>query len=88
MRWQLQEAKARLSEVLARARSEGPQVITLRGEEAAVLLSFEDFRRLASPGPLVSTLRESPLRYDEPDLVDRLFERSRDMGRPPGEGDR
>ncbi len=35
--WQLQEAKNKLSEVIRRAREEGPQTITVRGEEAAVI---------------------------------------------------
>ena len=37
--WQLQEAKCKLSEVVERALSEGPQGITVRGEPAAVLIS-------------------------------------------------
>jgi prevent-host-death family protein len=35
--WQLQEAKNKLSEVIRRAREEGPQTITVRGEDAVVL---------------------------------------------------
>jgi prevent-host-death family protein len=61
-RWQLQEAKARLSEVVKTAAREGPQEITVRGETAAVLLSGEDFARLARPKPgFVEFLRRSPL---------------------------
>lgn len=44
-RWQLQEAKARLSEVVKSAR-EGPQEISVRGEPAAVVLSIEAYERL------------------------------------------
>ena len=44
--WTLQDAKARLSEVLRRARSEGPQRLTVHGRDAAVILSSEEFRRL------------------------------------------
>jgi antitoxin Phd len=44
-RWQLQEAKARLSEVVKSAR-EGPQEISVRGEPAAVVLSIEEYERL------------------------------------------
>ena len=40
--WQVQDAKARLSELIARARSEGPQTITRNGREQAVVLSIED----------------------------------------------
>ena len=48
MAWQLQEAKQKFSEVVDRALSEGPQVVTRHGEEVAVVLSAEDFRKLAA----------------------------------------
>ncbi len=38
-KWQLQEAKNKLSEVIRRAREEGPQTITVRGEDAVVVAS-------------------------------------------------
>ncbi len=61
-RWQLQEAKARLSELIAAARAEGPQEVTVRGESAAVVLSKDDFDRLAKPKPgFLEFLRKSPL---------------------------
>lgn len=41
MTWQLQDAKNRFSEVVQRARREGPQIVTLRGGQAAVVLSAE-----------------------------------------------
>lgn len=44
--WQLQEAKAKLSEVIDSAESDGPQVITRRGVEAAVLVPIEQWRRM------------------------------------------
>jgi antitoxin Phd len=44
--WQVQDAKARFSELLKRARTEGPQVVTKRGQEAAVLLSAKEWREL------------------------------------------
>jgi prevent-host-death family protein len=43
--WQLQEAKAMLSEVVKSA-SAAPQLITVRGEETAVILSIMDYRKL------------------------------------------
>jgi prevent-host-death family protein len=46
MNWQLQEAKARFSEFLNAALKEGPQVVTRRGVEAAVLVPIEEWRRL------------------------------------------
>ena len=44
--WQLQEAKARFSELVETARTAGPQVITRRGVETAVLVPAEEWNRL------------------------------------------
>jgi antitoxin Phd len=61
-RWKLEDAKARFSEVVRRADSEGPQMVTVRGTEAAVVVSARDFARLgrAAPErkPLVEFLQE------------------------------
>jgi prevent-host-death family protein len=46
-RWQVQEAKQRFSEVLRRAQSDGPQIITRHGEEVAVIIEATEFHRLA-----------------------------------------
>jgi antitoxin Phd len=46
-RWQLQDAKARFSEFLDASLKEGPQVVTKRGIDAAVLVPMDDWRRLA-----------------------------------------
>lgn len=43
MEWQLQEAKARFSELVRKAIDEGPQTVTRRGKEAVVVLSAEQF---------------------------------------------
>ena len=60
--WQMQEAKARLSEVVKRAESEGPQDITLHGQSVAVLLSRSTFERLSgNQHTLVDFMRHSPL---------------------------
>jgi prevent-host-death family protein len=60
--WALQDAKNRLSEVVDRAISEGPQTITRRGVETVVVVSVEEFRDLAEPkGSLVNFFRASPL---------------------------
>jgi prevent-host-death family protein len=48
--WQVQEAKARLSELIEKARTEGPQTITKHGSEAAVVLSMDEYRRLSKRG--------------------------------------
>jgi len=44
--WQVQDAKARFSELLDTALSKGPQVVTRRGVEAAVLVPIDEWRRL------------------------------------------
>jgi len=60
--WQLQAAKARLSEVLRAAEEDGPQEITLRGRSAAVVLSRAEFdRRSSRKGSFAGFLRRSPL---------------------------
>jgi antitoxin Phd len=44
--WQVQEAKAKFSELLDKALSEGPQVVSRRGVAAAVLVPIEEWERL------------------------------------------
>jgi len=44
--WQLQEAKARFSEFLDAAVKKGPQIVTRRGVETAVLVPIEEWNRL------------------------------------------
>ena len=60
--WQMQEAKARLSEVVKRAEHEGPQDITLHGKSVAVLISRATYERLSGNQlSLVQFMRQSPL---------------------------
>ncbi len=44
--WQVQEAKARFSEFLAAAEREGPQIVTKRGVETAVLVPIAQWRNI------------------------------------------
>jgi len=46
MPWQLQDAKARFSEFLDATLEKGPQIVTRRGVEAAVLVPIEEWNRL------------------------------------------
>jgi prevent-host-death family protein len=46
MRWQVQDAKPRFSELIRTAHAEGPQVVTRHGEEIAVVVDIADYRRL------------------------------------------
>lgn len=49
MSWQLQEAKQRFSEVVREAVAGSPQTITKHGEEVAVVVSIDDYRRMSRP---------------------------------------
>lgn len=63
--WQVQEAKQRLSEVLRAAESSGPQVISRRGEDVAVVVDISDYRRLAGVQvELADFLRHGPVADD------------------------
>lgn len=67
--WQLQDAKARLSEVIKEAALHGPQEITLRGEPAVVVISKKEYCRLIKPKPsFVQFMQQSPLAQIELDL--------------------
>jgi antitoxin Phd len=54
--WPVQDAKARFSEMLEACLKQGPQLVTKRGSEAAVLVPIEDWRRLQ--GAPVRTLKD------------------------------
>lgn len=63
--WLLQDAKARFSELVRLAGSEGPQHVTVHGREAVVVVSAEEFRRLKggmTGQALVDALQASPHR--------------------------
>ena len=75
-RWALQDAKARFSEVVRKAKTEGPQRITVHGREEVVVVSVEEYRRVKGQPTgeaLVELLRESPLRNVN---IDRAATRS------------
>ena len=60
--WQMQEAKAKISEVVKRAQ-ESPQEITMHGKSVAVVISREAFDRLTQQGDsLLAFMQRSPLR--------------------------
>lgn len=67
--WQLQEAKNKFSEVVEEAINGDPQLITKRGVEAVVVLSYAEYRKLTVPRQKLSTFfQESPLAEVELDL--------------------
>ena len=78
--WQIQEAKARMSELVKRAQTQ-PQGITLHGKPVAVVISCESFDRLSlTQDSLVDFMRRSPL-HGADDLV---FERDQSLTREVG----
>lgn len=75
MAWQIQEAKQRFSEVVREALDNGPQVVTRHGEEVAVVVAIDEYRRMSG---------------DVADLKDHLLSGPRtdhlDIRRPPDRG--
>lgn len=78
--WPVQDAKARFSEFLETCLAEGPQLVTRRGSEAAVLVSIEHWRRLqAQARPSMKTV----LMAEEPRVDFKIPPRGRAKRRPP-----
>jgi prevent-host-death family protein len=64
-RWILQDAKARFSELVRRARSEGPQLVTVHGRDEVMVVAIDEFRRLKGEptgAALIGALQVSPYR--------------------------
>ena len=64
-RWALQDAKARFSELVRRARSDGPQHVTVHGRDEVVVMSADEFRRLTGDltgEVLIAAMKASPHR--------------------------
>ena len=60
--WQLQEAKNKFSNLVDKARHNGPQFVTKHGKESVVIIAIEDYQKLNKPkSDLVSFLKKSPL---------------------------
>ena len=79
MSWQLQEAKNRLSEVIKAATTKGPQIITVRGKETAVVLSEREYRALCGVRePLGTYLCRTAPAGIEPELFERRDDGGRD----------
>lgn len=60
--WPLQDAKARLSEVIKTAKKNGPQIITQRGVKSAVVVPFEEWEHTQKQHKptLLEILRSGP----------------------------
>lgn len=72
-KWQIQEAKAKFSEVVREATDDGPQEITHHGEPVVVILSKALYDKLRAPKKisLVDLIGKSPLKG-----LDMEFERN------------
>jgi len=75
-RWKLEDAKARFSEVVRHARAVGPQRVSVRGRDAVVIVSVEEFDRLAGKKP------RQPL----VDFMESLHLEGLDLTREPDRG--
>lgn len=78
--WKLEDAKARFSELVRRARTEGPQRVTRRGRDAVVVIAAEELEQLrapqAAPGGFVEFMESLHVAGAELDLA-----RDHDTGR-------
>jgi prevent-host-death family protein len=63
--WLLQDAKSRFSELVRRVKSEGPQHVTVHGQEEVVVIAADEFRRLKGDrtgAALIAAMQASPHR--------------------------
>lgn len=62
-KWQVQEAKAKFSELIKRAVKDGPQEISVRGKSTAIMISKQQYIDLTSPKTsFVKFVQDSPLK--------------------------
>ena len=75
--WQLQDAKSKFSQLVDNAMHHRPQFVTKHGDNAVVIISFEEYTKFIKPkDDLVTFLRNSPLADSDLD-----FTRNKDMPR-------
>ena len=85
MNWHLQDAKNNLSKVVRKAQTEGPQIVTVRGEPAVAVISIEEYRRThpeegkAPKMNFIEFLLSGPAWSDE--MVEAVNQRSKEPGR-------
>ena len=60
--WQLQDAKNKFSNLVDKAQNFGPQIVTKHGEEAVVVLSISEYKKLIKPKMnIIKFFQKSPL---------------------------
>jgi prevent-host-death family protein len=69
MRWQVQDAKQRFSELLRSAHAEGPQVVTRHGQEVAVVIDIADYWNLKGDVPEFKDYLRAGAECDAVDLT-------------------
>jgi len=75
--WQLQEAKSKFSQLVEKAMKHQPQIVTKHGDEAVVILSVEDYKKMIAPeSSLLDFFDNSPLKGMELDC-----QRAKDLPR-------
>ena len=80
--WKLEDAKAKFSEVVRRAKAEGPQRVTYRGKDAVIIMSIEDYEQLAQPASAGQPAGQNLVDFLQGLGLHELdIERSRDTGR-------
>lgn len=77
-KWPVKDAKSRFSELIGKAETDGPQVITRHGRDRVVVLSIDAYRQLESAKP---DFREYLL--SGPKVEEFRTDRERDLGRDP-----
>lgn len=78
-RWKLEDAKARFSEVVRHAREEGPQRVSVRGHDAVVVMSVEEFERLVPEKPRLPFLQFMESLHLDGLNLEREMDRGRDV---------
>ncbi|HEX7760898.1 MAG TPA: type II toxin-antitoxin system Phd/YefM family antitoxin [Caulobacteraceae bacterium] len=82
--WSLAEAKAKFSEVVEKALTEGPQHVTRNGRPVVVIVPETEWARVSAKGrSFVDVLLDPSVRGILTPEEATLFERDRDPGRPP-----
>jgi prevent-host-death family protein len=82
--WQIQDAKQRFSEMIRAVTNEGPQVITRHGEDVAVVVDIDEYRRLTRPAVDLAGILLGGPKFDDgtADVFAEVeAERKADLGR-------
>lgn len=70
MNWHLQDAKNNFSKVVQKARTEGPQTVTLRGEPAVMVIAIDEYRQLLERRPSLAAFLLTGPEWDDDFVAD------------------